>query len=143
MIFLLINSCIKMQVYRCLFFNSIDIMRIQQVLRKLLKENGKFTLILVSLFSFLLISSHAVAQKKKGFPDSLQLKQEVDIFDVIRKWTGKPPKPENLIPKVGEKNLSLLPVIGYSPANGFVIGAAVSVTEFMGNPKSTNLSSAL
>lgn len=112
-------------------------------MNKLIKENRNVILVFVSLFSFLLISNQAAAQKKKGFQDSLELKQEVDIFDIIRKWTGKTPKPENLLPKVGEKNLSLLPVIGYSPANGFVIGAAVSVTEFMGNPKNTNLSSAL
>ena len=46
-------------------------------------------------------------------------------------------------PQEGVKNLSVLPIVGYSPANGFVVGGAVSVTEFHGDPKTTNLSSAL
>jgi outer membrane protein assembly factor BamA len=75
--------------------------------------------------------------------DSLKLSKEVDIFEVLRKWTGKPPKPNAGAPKVGVKNLSLLPIVGYTPANGFVIGGAISVTEFLGAPKTTNLSSAL
>jgi outer membrane protein assembly factor BamA len=41
------------------------------------------------------------------------------------------------------RNLSLLPIIGYGPANGFVIGAAVSVTNLLGNKNTTQLSSAL
>ncbi len=36
-----------------------------------------------------------------------------------------------------------MPIVGYTPANGFVVGAAISVTEFLGPPKATNLSSAL
>ncbi len=36
-----------------------------------------------------------------------------------------------------------MPVLGYSPANGFVIGAAISATEFLGTPSNTELSSAL
>jgi outer membrane protein assembly factor BamA len=75
--------------------------------------------------------------------DSLKISNEVDIFDILRKWTKKPAKPKNVLPKEGVKNLSLLPIIGYSPANGFVIGGAVSVTEFLGDPKTTALSSAL
>jgi len=68
---------------------------------------------------------------------------QIDLFDVIRKWTGKPAKIPTETPKRGEKNLSLLPILGYSPANGFVIGGAVSVTEYHGDPKNTRLSSAL
>ncbi len=67
-----------------------------------------------------------------------------DIFDVIKAITGKPDTakgPE--VPVQGVKNLSLLPILGYSPANGFVIGAAVGVTKLMGDPKTTQLSSAL
>ena len=67
----------------------------------------------------------------------------MDIFQILRKWTGKSPKPINNTPQEGVKNLSLLPIVGYSPANGFVVGGAVSVTEFLGNPKTTQLSSAL
>ncbi|MEJ0082749.1 MAG: hypothetical protein WDM78_17755 [Puia sp.] len=73
----------------------------------------------------------------------MNLNNQVDIFDVLRKWTGKVPKPQNALPQKGVRNLSLLPIVGYTPANGFVIGAAISVTEFLGEPAKTNLSSAL
>ncbi len=82
------------------------------------------------------------AQSKMPLPDSLQLNKQVDIFDVLRKWTGKQAKPQN-VPEKGVKNLSLLPILGYTPANGFVIGGAISVTEFVGSPANTSLSSAL
>lgn len=82
-------------------------------------------------------------QEKKPFPDSLNFNKQVDIFDVLRKWTGKTAKPQNSLPQKGIKNLSLLPIVGYTPANGFVIGGAISVTEFLGEPVNTNLSSAL
>ena len=97
------------------------------------------------MFIFCVINANTslYAQKKLTFQDSLKIRNEVDIFDVIRKWTGKPAKPQDLLPQQGVKNLSLLPILGYSPANGFVIGAAVSVTEFLGNPAKTSLSSAL
>ncbi len=67
----------------------------------------------------------------------------MDIFDIIRKWTGKVPKPQAAVPEKGVRNLSLLPIVGYTPANGFVIGGAISVTEFLGEPSHTNLSSTL
>jgi outer membrane protein assembly factor BamA len=91
----------------------------------------------------LLIFGKSYGQEKSDKQDSINLSHEVDIFDILRKWTGKPPKTAEYVPTEGVKNLSLLPVIGYTPANGFVIGAAISVTEFLGNPKNTNLSSAL
>ena len=76
-------------------------------------------------------------------PDSLHFEKEVDIFELIRKWRGKPPKITSDTPQERVKNLSLLPIVGYSPANGFVVGAAVSITEYLGNPKTTRLSTAL
>jgi outer membrane protein assembly factor BamA len=99
------------------------------------------------VFSLFRLDSYAqqpiAAQDSVKYKDSLHLAQEVDIFQVLRKWTGKPPKTANGLPKEGVKNLSLLPIVGYTPANGFVIGAAISITEFLGAPKTTNLSSAL
>jgi hypothetical protein len=67
----------------------------------------------------ILCSCHlpASGQEKKPFPDSLNLNKQVDIFDVIRKWTGKTAKPQNTLPQKGIKNLSLLPIVGYTPAN--------------------------
>ena len=83
------------------------------------------------------------SQDGQTIQDSLNFYNEVDIFQVIRKWMGKPPKVISNVPQQGVKNLSILPVIGYSPANGFVVGGAVSITEYHGDPKNTRLSSAL
>jgi hypothetical protein len=61
---------------------------------------------------------------------------------VIRQWqkdTAKTFSPEIQIAK---NYVSILPVIGYAPANGFVIGAAVSLSRLFGAPP-TNLSSGL
>jgi hypothetical protein len=85
----------------------------------------------------------AYSQAKQTVLDSINFQNEVDIFQVLRKWTKKPPKPVSSVHQEGVKNFSLLPIVGYSPANGFVIGGAVSITEFRGDPKTTNLSSAL
>ena len=46
---------------------------------------------------------------------------------------AKPAKPQITLQVKGAKNLSLLPIVGYTPANGFVIGGAISVTEFLGD----------
>jgi len=92
---------------------------------------------------FLLIHLPGYGQGKLKLPDSLELNKQVDIFDVLRKWTGKAPKLQSTLPVKGVRNLSLLPIVGYTPANGFVIGGAISVTEFIGEPVNTNLSSAL
>jgi outer membrane protein assembly factor BamA len=112
-------------------------------LNSLFRKHKKSALWFAGSLILLLIHLQSVGQVKKPFPDSLDLNKQVDIFDVIRKWTGKSPKPENDIPQKGVRNLSLLPILGYTPANGFVIGGAISVTEFFGDPANTNLSSAL
>ena len=97
----------------------------------------------MGVFTLLVFHSGSYAQSGETIQDSLNFYNEVDIFQVLRKWTGKPPKPGNPVPQVGVKNLSLLPIVGYSPANGFVIGGAVSITEYLGDPKTTDLSSTL
>lgn len=97
----------------------------------------------IGLFIFLLIQIPVYSQDESAAPDSAQLAKEVDIFDVLRKWTKKPEKKIVDTPQEKVKNLSLLPIIGYSPANGFVLGGAISATEFVGNPKNTRLSTAL
>jgi len=91
----------------------------------------------------LLIQTASYGQARISREDSIKLAGQVDIFDVIRKWTGKPPKAIVDTPQERVRNLSLLPIVGYSPANGFVVGGAISVTEFLGNPYKTQLSSAL
>jgi Omp85 superfamily domain len=67
----------------------------------------------------------------------------VDLIDVIGKMFNKkgPARSDILIP--GVRNISLLPIVGYGPANGFVIGTAISATNLLGSQKNTQLSSAL
>jgi len=109
----------------------------------LFRKNKKLTIWFIGFLILLLTQLPGYGQGKKPLPDSLDLNKQVDIFDVIRKWTGKPAKPQMTLPEKGVKNLSLLPILGYTPANGFVIGGAISVTEFLGEPTNTNLSSTL
>jgi hypothetical protein len=98
---------------------------------------------ITGIFILLIIQKPVYGQDGQSIQDSLNFYNEVDIFQILRKWTGKSPKIVSNVPVQGVKNLSLLPVIGYSPANGFVVGGAVSVTEYHGDPKTTRLSSAL
>ena len=108
-------------------------------------------LISIGLVIFLFIQSPAYAQEKindedsvrLAMEDSVKLAQTVDLFDVLRGMSKKEKKPRDLKAEEGVKSRSLLPIIGYAPANGFVIGAALSITEYLGNPKTTKLSSAL
>lgn len=86
-----------------------------------------------------LSSSYGQEIKKQ---DSSEL-PKTDLFDVIRKWMKKPALDIQDTIHTPVKNLSLLPIIGYSPANGFVIGAAISITRFLGIPSNTKLSTAL
>ena len=66
-----------------------------------------------------------------------------DLKDVIRKWR-KDTADIDLNPElqIGKNYISVLPVIGYAPANGFVIGSAVSVTRLV-DKAPTNPSSGL
>jgi outer membrane protein assembly factor BamA len=117
-------------------------LRVKNKLIQLFKRKEFIIHFTLGLFLFL-IQVPGYGQIKMTRYDSIHLKQEIDIFDIIRKWTGKPPKANIDTPQERVKNLSLLPIVGYSPANGFVVGGAVSITEFLGNPKTTQLSSAL
>jgi outer membrane protein assembly factor BamA len=106
-------------------------------------KHKTISLAVAGFFFFCFIRMPCFGQDSQTIQDSLNFYNEVDIFQILRKWMGKPPKQISNVPEEGVKNLSLLPIVGYSPANGFVIGGAVSVTEYHGNPKNTRLSSAL
>ena len=99
--------------------------------------------VLISVFVSIMIHGSCFAQQNTKTQDSIRLANEVDIFDIFRKWRKKTKNKVIDTPRQGVKNLSLLPILGYSPANGAVVGGAISVTEFLGNPKSTQLSTAL
>lgn len=68
--------------------------------------------------------------------------EDKDLKDVIRKW--RKDSTDLLSPElqIGKNYISILPVIGYAPANGFVIGSAVSITRLVDKPP-TNPSSGL
>ena len=107
------------------------------------RKNKESTIWFTGSIIFFLFHLSGYSQGRLQLPDSIKLNKQVDIFDVLRKWTGKAAKPQIALPVKGAKNLSLLPIVGYTPANGFVIGGAISVTEFLGEPVNTNLSSTL
>ena len=92
---------------------------------------------LSAAITFVIIAGgHCYAQERKGNADSVILNNEIDIFDVVRHWMKKPAKVVDTLSSK-KKNLSILPVVGYSPSNGAILGAAVSVTKYMGDPKTT------
>ena len=67
---------------------------------------------------------------------------EKDFNDILRQWKNNSDslKGEDIIP--GKTYFSLLPVVGYGPANGFVAGGAVSFTRLF-DKAPTNLSSGM
>ncbi len=95
--------------------------------------------IIITLIAF---AGSCYAQEQKQSQDTVHPTPGVDIFDVLRKLTKKPAKPIDT-PRMDKSNFSFLPVLGYSPANGVVLGAAVSVTKYMGDPNTTKLTTAL
>jgi outer membrane protein assembly factor BamA len=92
---------------------------------------------------FSIFSIRAFAQANPTETVQQNAVNPVDLIGVIGKMFNKqgPARSEVIIP--GVRNLSLLPIIGYGPANGFVIGAAISATNLLGDRKNTQLSSAL
>ncbi len=92
---------------------------------------------------FLFFSVTVYCQEHLVEPAPQNVVNPVDLIDVIRKMLHKPGTKGGNEPVEGVLNLSLLPIIGYGPANGFVVGAAISVTKLLGNRKTTDLSSAL
>jgi len=83
------------------------------------------------LFLLLLGSNVSVAQV-----------EQKDFGDIMSQWRKKPSKKKNTDLLVGKTYYSILPVIGYAPANGFLIGGAISFTRRFG-PAPTNLSSGM
>ena len=91
----------------------------------------------------LLICIRGFSQETPARPTQQATVNPVDLIDVIGKMFNKkgPARTELIVP--GVSNVSLLPIVGYGPANGFVIGTAISATNLLGNQKNTQLSSAL
>jgi outer membrane protein assembly factor BamA len=96
-----------------------------------------------ALAIFLIFNVKGFSQKNPTEPVQQNAVNPVDLIGVIGKMFNKqgPARSDILIP--GVRNLSLLPIIGYGPANGFVIGTAISATNLLGDRINTQLSSAL
>jgi hypothetical protein len=68
--------------------------------------------------------------------------QQKDLGDVLfKKKKSNKPKQDTLV--VRKLYLSILPIPGYSPALGFVLGGGASANILLGDRRTTNLSSAL
>ena len=69
--------------------------------------------------------------------------QQKDISDVLfkKKKSNAPKQHDSLV--VRKLYFSVLPIPGYSPALGFVLGGGASANILLGDKKTTNLSSAL
>lgn len=69
--------------------------------------------------------------------------EQKDFSDVVAQWKKTPTdKKQNAELQVGKTYYSILPVVGYAPANGFLAGGAVSLSRRFG-PEPTNLSSGM
>lgn len=66
-----------------------------------------------------------------------------DLFDLIRKIRHKEPTPEQQAASADPKArmLALAPVIGYKPSSGALVGVAGNSARFLGDPKTTRISS--
>lgn len=88
---------------------------------------------LIGLFGLFLILGNSI---------SVAQVTNKDLKDVYHEWKNDTLLLNEPKLKVGKTYFSLLPVIGYGPANGFVVGGAVSFAKLFGNPP-TNLSSGM
>ena len=91
----------------------------------------------------LLLQIQASAQE----PTPINIQQDavnpVDLIDLVGKMFNKQGPARNALLVPGVRNVSLLPIVGYGPANGFVIGGAISASKLFGSQNTTQLSSAL
>lgn len=87
------------------------------------------------IFSLLLIAISSTAQ------ESVALQQK-DIIDVLfSKRTNKKAAKDSM--QIGKIYPSILPIVGYSPALGFVAGGGISAASRLGTSNTTHLSSGL
>ncbi len=71
-----------------------------------------------------------------------QFAETKDFPDVVREWKHDTTPQASPELQVGKNYMSLLPFVGYAPANGFMIGAAVSLSRLIA-PAPTKLSSGM
>ncbi|HSB93117.1 MAG TPA: BamA/TamA family outer membrane protein [Flavitalea sp.] len=82
-----------------------------------------------------------------GIPGCLwsqdSISSEVDLRDKLREWFHKPPAKKESTLQRGKLYKAFLPIIGYTPAYGFLIGTGISANMLLGDPKTTTISTAL
>ena len=91
----------------------------------------KYTFIILLIIVLLLESGKSFGQA-----------ESTDFKDVTNKWRNIIDTLTKKDLVVGKTYLSVLPVLGYAPANGFLIGGAISFARLFGPPP-TNLSSGM
>jgi len=93
----------------------------------------KFNLAIKHFLSaiFLVLSFHSSAQTESK-----------DFTDVIKKWKNDTTFSTSLELAVGKNYVSILPFVGYAPANGFLVGGVVSLSKLLAPPP-TKLSSGM
>jgi hypothetical protein len=98
---------------------------------KFLASGQKFIFNLIVLISMVILINRSYAQQVNR-----------DFIDVVHDWkqdtTSRPDKEM----QIGKNYLSILPIVGYGPAFGFLAGGAVSITKLLGKAP-TKASSAL
>ncbi len=88
------------------------------------------------IFFIVLLFSVAVKSQRAAVP--LQ-----DLTDVLRGMKNPSKPPNQLKMEVKKIYPALLPIIGYGPANGFVIGGGASLSGLLGDSINTHISSGL
>lgn len=74
-------------------------------------------------------------QEKPALKDSVA---PVDVHDLFNMAFRKNKKPDSTAKKNG--SFSLLPTIGYTPSVGFLVGADLVASKYLGKPETTSLS---
>ena len=105
--------------------------------------SGTISRKLISIAILLLFIIPAFSQQLPPEVIKMDKVNPVDLIDVIGNLFKKngPARSDSIVE--GVRNLSLVPFVGYGPANGFVIGGAISMSKLLGDKKNTQLSSAL
>jgi len=74
-----------------------------------------------------------------SLPGPAQVKIQKDLGDIV----SSKPVSLSLEPEIGRLYLPILPIIGYAPANGFIVGAGIAGSLLVDSASHTHISSAM
>lgn len=99
--------------------------------------------VVMLVLSVVTAGAAAWGQEKARMPEPAV--KPKDIFDVLRELFHKPVKeaPESQMKSVGKAMYAYAPYIAANSTNGFMVGAGGNVAFYRGDPKTTNLSTAV